>query len=101
MRSCYYITSLYLLFLFSCHTTILSLIDYQHCYSRHIKMRSSTYITILAGTAAAQESAILFNPFQFGSTMTVIGSDESATTYRNSCPSGAAGLSAIPTELRM
>ncbi|KAI4935388.1 uncharacterized protein J4E92_002677 [Alternaria infectoria] len=49
-------------------------------------MRPSTYIPLLAGAAMAQESATILNFFQFDSTLTVLGSDASATTYENSLP---------------
>ena len=70
-------------------------------------MRPSTYAALFAGTAiaqgsaSAQESATIFNLFQFDSTLTVLGSDASATTYQNSCPSDNAGISAVPTDMRM
>ncbi|CAO2649142.1 Nn.00g100910.m01.CDS01 [Neocucurbitaria sp. VM-36] len=63
-------------------------------------MRSSTYIAMFAVSAVAQESATVINLFQFRSTLTVLGSDASATTYKISCPSDSAGLSVMPTELR-
>ncbi|CAN9398846.1 unnamed protein product [Alternaria sp. RS040] len=62
-------------------------------------MRPSTYAALFAGTAIAQESATIFNLFQFDSTLTVLGSDASATTYQNSCPSDNAGISAVPTDM--
>ncbi|RYO03872.1 hypothetical protein AA0119_g4532 [Alternaria tenuissima] len=68
-------------------------------------MRPSTYAALFAGTAiaqgsaSAQESATIFNLFQFDSTLTVLGSDASATTYQNSCPSDSAGVSAVPTDM--
>jgi 2-keto-3-deoxy-galactonokinase len=64
-------------------------------------MRSYNYITLFAGAVLAQESATVLNFFQFDSTLTVVGSDATATTYKNSCPSNAVGISAVPSEFRM
>ena len=63
-------------------------------------MRPSSYIPLLAGAAIAQESATILNFFQFDSTLTVLGSDASATTYENSCPSDGVGVSVVPSDLR-
>ncbi|KAF1845996.1 uncharacterized protein K460DRAFT_430963 [Cucurbitaria berberidis CBS 394.84] len=49
-------------------------------------MRSSTYIAAFAVSAVAQESATVLNYFQLSNTLTVLGSDASATTYGNTCP---------------
>ncbi|KAL1793162.1 hypothetical protein ACET3X_008144 [Alternaria dauci] len=62
-------------------------------------MRSSTCVALFAGAAIAQDSATIFNLFQFDSTLTVLGSDASATTYQKSCPSDNAGISVIPSDL--
>lgn len=62
-------------------------------------MRSFAHLSVLASVAAAQDSAVIFNLFQLESTLTAIGSDASATTYKNSCPSGAVGISAVPSDL--
>jgi len=62
-------------------------------------MRPSSYIPLLAGAAIAQESATILNFFQFDSTLTVLGSDASATTYENSCPSDGVGVSVVPSDL--
>lgn len=58
-------------------------------------------MTLFAGAVLAQESATVINFFQFDSTLTVLGSDAKATTFQNSCPSDAAGISAVPSDLRM
>ncbi|KAH7356177.1 hypothetical protein BKA66DRAFT_428747 [Pyrenochaeta sp. MPI-SDFR-AT-0127] len=63
-------------------------------------MRSTTYFALFASTAVAQESATILNLFQFQNTLTVVNSDASATTFQNNCPSDAAGISAVPSELR-
>ena len=63
-------------------------------------MRPSSYIPLLAGAAIAHESATILNFFQFDSTLTVLGSDASATTYKNSCPSDGVGVSVVPSDLR-
>ncbi|CBX90394.1 predicted protein [Plenodomus lingam JN3] len=63
-------------------------------------MRASIYLGLLASVSAVQDTAVVFNLFQLESTLTAIGSDASATTYKNSCPSGAVGISAVPSELR-
>jgi hypothetical protein len=63
-------------------------------------MRPSSYIPLFAGAAIAQESTTILNFFQFDSTLTVLGSDASATTFQNSCPSDGAGISAVPSDLR-
>jgi hypothetical protein len=63
-------------------------------------MRSSTYMALFASAVFAQdESATLLNFFMSDSTLTVLGSDASATTYGKSC-SDNAGISAIPSDLR-
>ncbi|EMD90916.1 hypothetical protein COCC4DRAFT_136079 [Bipolaris maydis ATCC 48331] len=62
-------------------------------------MRSYNYMTLFAGAVLAQESATVINFFQFDSTLTVLGSDAKATTFQNSCPSDAAGISAVPSDL--
>ncbi|KAI4619522.1 uncharacterized protein J4E87_007412 [Alternaria ethzedia] len=62
-------------------------------------MRPSSYIPLLAGAAIAQESATILNFFQLDSTLTVLGSDASATTYENSCPSDGVGVSVVPSDL--
>lgn len=64
-------------------------------------MRSYNYMTLFAGAVLAQETATVINFFQFDSTLTVLGSDAKATTFQNSCPSDAAGISAVPSDLRM
>lgn len=66
-----------------------------------VNMRSSRCVALFAGAAIAQESATILNFFQFDSTLTVLGSDASATTYQNSCPSDGAGISAVPSDMRM
>jgi predicted porin len=63
-------------------------------------MRSSTYVALFAGSAAAQSSVTLFNLYPFGETLTQIGSDATATTYKNDCPSNNAGISILPPSLR-
>jgi hypothetical protein len=63
-------------------------------------MRSSTYLTLFAGSAAAQSSVTLLNIFDFGATLTQIGADATATTYKHECPSNNAGISVIPESLR-
>ncbi|KAI4618358.1 hypothetical protein J4E80_004956 [Alternaria sp. BMP 0032] len=62
-------------------------------------MRPSSYIPLLAGAAIAQESATILNFFQLDSTLTVLGSDASATTYENTCPSDGVGVSVVPSDL--
>ncbi|XP_014554454.1 hypothetical protein COCVIDRAFT_39656 [Bipolaris victoriae FI3] len=62
-------------------------------------MRSYNYMTLFAGAVLAQETATVINFFQFDSTLTVLGSDAKATTFQNSCPSDAAGISAVPSDL--
>ncbi|KAF1838651.1 hypothetical protein BDW02DRAFT_516227, partial [Decorospora gaudefroyi] len=62
-------------------------------------MHSSSYIALLTGIVTAQESATLLNFLYLSSSdLTVLGSDASATTYKNSCPSDGAGVTAIPTD---
>ncbi|KAG9196554.1 hypothetical protein G6011_01675 [Alternaria panax] len=61
-------------------------------------MRSSIYIAMLTGAAIAQDSTTILNFFQYDSTLTVLGSDASATTYQHSCPSDGAGISAISSD---
>jgi hypothetical protein len=56
------------------------------------------YIALFAGTAAAQSSVTLFNLFEYQSTLTQIGADATATTYKNECPTNSAGVSAIPAD---
>ncbi|KAJ6276414.1 hypothetical protein J3E71DRAFT_336294 [Bipolaris maydis] len=51
-------------------------------------MRSYNYMTLFAGAVLAQESATVINFFQ-----------RQATTFQNSCPSDAAGISAVPSDL--
>ncbi|KAH4004672.1 hypothetical protein HBI13_024850 [Parastagonospora nodorum] len=63
-------------------------------------MRSSTYIALFAGSAAAQSSVSLFNLYPYQTTLTQIGSDATATTYQNVCPSEKAGISVLPSSLR-
>jgi hypothetical protein len=64
-------------------------------------MRSSTYMALFASAVFAQdESATLINFFMTDSTLTVLDSDASATTYRKNCPSDNAGISAVPSDLR-
>lgn len=64
-------------------------------------MHSYKIATLFAGAAIAQKSATVLNFFQFDSTLTMLGSDATATTYEHSCPSSAAGISAVPSNLRM
>jgi hypothetical protein len=75
-------------------------------------MRHSAFIALFASailaqntpSAGAQNSATvlnLFNDVTQLSILTVLGSDASATTYQNSCPSDAAGVSAVPSDQRM
>ncbi|EOA80918.1 uncharacterized protein SETTUDRAFT_99771 [Exserohilum turcica Et28A] len=63
-------------------------------------MHSYKIATLFAGAAIAQKSATVLNFFQFDSTLTMLGSDATATTYEHSCPSSAAGISAVPSNLR-
>jgi hypothetical protein len=63
-------------------------------------MRSSTYIALFAGSAAAQSSVSLFNLYPYAETLTQIGSDATATTYKNDCPASNAGISVIPSGMR-
>ncbi|KAH7069458.1 hypothetical protein FB567DRAFT_224419 [Paraphoma chrysanthemicola] len=63
-------------------------------------MRSSTYIALFAGSAAAQSTVTLFNLLQLQSTLTQVGADSTATTYKNDCPANNAGISAVPSQLR-
>jgi hypothetical protein len=60
-------------------------------------MRPSTSLALFAASAAAQEmstgslgagSATVFNLLEYASTLTLLGSDATATTYKNDCPSG-------------
>ncbi|KAH7402086.1 hypothetical protein DE146DRAFT_454926 [Phaeosphaeria sp. MPI-PUGE-AT-0046c] len=62
-------------------------------------MRSSTYLALLAGSAAAQSTVSLFNLYEVAKTLVQIGSDATATTYTKSCPSGKVGILAsdLPT----
>ena len=64
-------------------------------------MRSSTYVALLAGSAAAQSSVSIFNLVMPVETLTQIGADATATTYKNDCAATNAGISAIPERLRM
>jgi hypothetical protein len=62
-------------------------------------MRSSTSLALFAASAAAQSmstgslgagSAVIFNPaWELPPTLTLVGSDATATTYKNDCPSSA------------
>jgi hypothetical protein len=63
-------------------------------------MRSSTYLALFAGSATAQSSVSLFNLFEYQATLTQIGADATATTYKNDCPATNAGISALPPSLR-
>ncbi|KAF1920216.1 hypothetical protein BDU57DRAFT_525351 [Ampelomyces quisqualis] len=64
-------------------------------------MRSSTYIALFAGSAAAQSSAAVFNMYPFDmETLTQIGADATATTYKFDCPATSAGISVIPSAYR-
>ncbi|KAF2031709.1 hypothetical protein EK21DRAFT_62626 [Setomelanomma holmii] len=63
-------------------------------------MRSSTYIALFASSAAAQSTVTLFNFWQYQSTLTQIGADATATTYKNDCPADNAGISGVPSQLR-
>jgi hypothetical protein len=65
-------------------------------------MRSSTSLALFAASAAAQSmstgflgagSATVFNLFEYAPTLTLLGSDATATTYKNDCPSGGGLLS--------
>lgn len=51
-------------------------------------MRSSTVVALFAGSAAAQSSAVVFNPLMPAKTLTAIGSSSGTTTYVNSCSDG-------------
>ncbi|KAH8726224.1 hypothetical protein GQ44DRAFT_614426 [Phaeosphaeriaceae sp. PMI808] len=66
-------------------------------------MRSSTYVALFAGSTAAQSSIALFNPFpyQVSPTVTQVGADAAATTYKNNCPANNAGVSVIPDYSRL
>ncbi|KAH7072674.1 hypothetical protein BKA63DRAFT_48477 [Paraphoma chrysanthemicola] len=63
-------------------------------------MRSSTYMALFAGSTAAQSTVTVFNLFQFQSTLTQVGADSTATTYKFDCPANNAGISAVPSQLR-
>lgn len=63
-------------------------------------MHYSTYVGLFFGAVAAQDSAVVLNIALPQSTLTAVGSNAGATTYKNSCPSDAAGISAVPSELR-
>jgi hypothetical protein len=62
-------------------------------------MRSSTSLLFFAGSAAAQSSVAIFNLFEVASTLTLVGSDATATTYKNDCPTSNAGLSGLNSQL--
>jgi hypothetical protein len=58
-------------------------------------------MALFASTVFAQdEPATLINFFMSDSTLTVLDSDASATTYRKNCPSNNAGISAVPSDWR-
>jgi hypothetical protein len=59
-------------------------------------MRSTTIVALLASAAAAQESATVLALMPYGTALTYVTSDVGATTYTNSCPTGAIG---IPTQI--
>ena len=63
-------------------------------------MRFSTYIALFTSSAAAQSSVSLFNLFEAASTLTQIGADATATTYKHECPPDNAGITGVPSQLR-
>lgn len=57
-------------------------------------MRSSTYVALFAGSAAAQSAVVLnFLPVPTG--LIIKGKENDVTTYVNECPAGQAGLDAL------
>jgi len=64
-------------------------------------MHSLSYAALFAATVAAQSTVTLLNIFPFeDNTVTQIGSDATATTYKNAC-TGGDGISILPSPLRM
>ncbi|KAF2651144.1 hypothetical protein K491DRAFT_682393 [Lophiostoma macrostomum CBS 122681] len=59
---------------------------------------TTTVLALLASIAAAKNATIL-NPYFDAATLTQIGSDASATTYVQNCPSGKAGLAPGVTDI--
>lgn len=64
-------------------------------------MHSYKVVSLLASAVVAQNTATVLNFFQLDTSLTVVGSDATATTFQHSCPSDAAGISAVPSDLRM
>jgi hypothetical protein len=86
-----------------CHTSSYVFTRFHYTRFHSIKqaddstMRSSTSLALFAASAAAQSmssgslgagSATVFNLFEYAPTLTFLGSDATATTYKNDCPSG-------------
>jgi hypothetical protein len=65
-----------------------------------LTMRSSTLLMLFATSSAAQSIVTLFNFFPYQSTLTQIGSDAIATTYKNDCAANKTGFSLLPSSLR-
>ncbi|KAF2847831.1 hypothetical protein T440DRAFT_557081 [Plenodomus tracheiphilus IPT5] len=63
-------------------------------------MRSPTPLPLLASTVAAESSATIINFLYYQPTLTLLHADATATTYKNSCPNGAYGITALSESLQ-
>jgi hypothetical protein len=61
-------------------------------------MRPSTYVAFFATSVTAQSTVTMMNFILFQTTLTQIGSDATATTYKHDCSIGQPGL--LPSSLR-
>lgn len=66
----------------------------------YLTMRASTYIALFTAPVTSRSIATVFNIFEFQSTLTGIGTDSTATTYKNDCSANNAGVTGIPEQYR-